>query len=79
MLENRVIDDLSFMSSGENNTLEITGDDDNVSTVDTTGWNKDTAHTDSDSGDGMNEYVYTNDSDSSITLKVDENIDNTGL
>ena len=63
------------------NELIITGDsDDSIETINKDGWTKDTNHTDSDTSDGFNEYVYTNDSSGdSITLKVEENIDHTGL
>ena len=79
-LENLSLDDVLDITD-ESNTLEIVGDanEDTVSSVDTTGWVKDDEHTDSDSGDGLNEYVYTSDSGDSLTIKIDENIDNTGL
>jgi len=71
-----------------NNTLEITGDgngdstivagEDNVSTIDTQGWNKlSETH---DGATGTTTYEYSKDgSTDSITLVIDDNINNTGL
>ena len=68
------------------NTLTITGDgdgnatistgEDNVSAVDTTGWSK---SAETDNGTSVT-YEYSKDgSGDSITLTIDDNINNTGL
>jgi|GEM_PF-6937432 len=79
-LSNLSLDGILSLTDTDN-TLEITGDlADSVETVDQTGWTKNESHVDSDTTDGMNEYVYDSKTTSdSITLKVDEQIDNTGL
>jgi hypothetical protein len=78
-ISNLSLDDVLDITD-TNNTLIISGDDaDAVNSVNTNGWTKDTNHTDSDASDGFNEYVYDNGSGDSITLKVEENIDHTGL
>jgi len=58
----------------ENNTLVIKGDSDDTLAIDTSGWNLDSTS----SNNGFTENVYSNGTDS-ITLKVDEQIDSTGL
>jgi len=75
-IDNLTLDDVINITS-DDNVLEILGDneEDSVSQVDTTGWSKDS----SSNHDGINEYVYINDAGDSLTLKIDENIDNTGL
>ena len=71
------LDDVVDMTDS-NNELAISGDaGDDVSTVTKTGWTK-TA--DNDNGDGTHTYDYSKDGSSdSITLTVDDNINNTGL
>lgn len=60
-----------------NNTLEIIGDtNDSVAAVDTTGWTK---SSETDNGTSVT-YAYSKDGSSdSITLTVDDNVNNTGL
>ncbi len=70
------LDDV-FTMTDTNNVLAILGDaDDNVATVDTTGWTKDT---EIDNGTSTS-YVYTsNTTADSITLTVDGTVDSTVL
>ncbi|MBD3796778.1 MAG: hypothetical protein IE887_03375 [Campylobacterales bacterium] len=76
-INNLSLNDVLDMTDA-NNTLAIKGDDgvDSVNTVDTTGWTK-TAESDN----GLNTtYEYTKDTTSdSITLIVEDQIDNTGM
>ncbi len=86
-LDNLSLDDVLDMTDS-NNTLEIIGDgdgdatietgEDNVSTIDTQGWNK-LSETHDDTN-GTTTYEYSKDGSSdSITLVIDDNINNTGL
>ena len=79
-ITNLTLDQVLNMTDASN-TLIIQGDaSDSVGAIDTAGWSKNTAHVDSSATDGLNEYVYTKDgSGDSITLKVDDQIDSTGL
>jgi len=67
------LDDVLNMTD-EDNTLEITGDDADSLNVDTSGWTQESAEDDG----SVTTYTYSNGSDS-ITLIVDDNINNTGL
>jgi hypothetical protein len=75
-LTNLSLDDVLDMTDA-NNTLEITGDDaDELLNVDTTGWTQESVVDDGTS----TTYTYSNDTTSdSITLIVDDNIQNSGL
>ncbi len=73
-INNLTLNDVLHITD-DNNTLTIQGDaGDSVATVDKTGWSE-TSH--SDSG-VVTTHVYSNGTDS-ITLKVDNQIDHTGL
>ncbi|MEN4054163.1 Ig-like domain-containing protein, partial [Sulfurimonas sp. NWX79] len=75
ILDNLSLDDVLDMTD-TNNTLEITGDAADQVNVDTTGWTQESAVDDGTS----TTYTYSNDATSdSITLIVDDNIQNTGL
>ena len=79
VISNLSLDDVLDMTEpGKMLTIDGLGTEDEVQTVDKTGWTKDNSYTDTDASDGYNEYSYTNGTDS-VTLKIDENIDNTGL
>jgi hypothetical protein len=67
------LDDVLNMTD-EDNTLEIAGDSADTLNVDTSGWTQESAVDDGSS----TTYTYSNGSDS-ITLIVDDNINNTGL
>lgn len=68
------LDDVLNMTD-TNNTLNIIGDtNDDVQAVDTTGWSKDS---ETDNGDSVT-YEYSKGADT-VTLTVDDNVNNTGL
>ena len=75
-LDNLSLDDVLDMTDS-NNTLQITGDAADQVNVDTTGWTQQGTAVD----DGTSTtYTYSNDSTSdSVTLIVDDNVQNTGL
>ena len=75
-LDNLSLDDVLDMTD-TNNTLQITGDGTDQVNVDTTGWTQQGTAVD----DGTSTtYTYSNDSTSdSVTLVVDDNVQNTGL
>jgi hypothetical protein len=75
-VDNLSLDDVLELTDSDN-TLTLHGtESDRINSINTDGWTKDeTSHT-----DGCNEYIYTNDiSGDSVILKVDENIDSSGL
>jgi len=72
-ITNLTLDDVLDMTDSKN-TLHITGDDQDTLNVDTSGWNL----TSSTSSGGVTQYLYSNGVDS-ITLKIDDQIDSTGL
>ncbi|HHO41871.1 MAG TPA: hypothetical protein ENN12_00755 [Epsilonproteobacteria bacterium] len=72
-ITNLTLDDVLNMTD-ENNTLLITGDNQDTLNVDTSGWNL----VSNSSNNGVIENVYTNGVDS-ITLRVDDQIISTGL
>ncbi|MDA3946074.1 MAG: Ig-like domain-containing protein, partial [Helicobacteraceae bacterium] len=62
----------------DNNTIAITGDAvDSVGTVDTTGWNKGAETV--NAVDSTHTYEYSNGSGDSISVTIDDNVNNTGL
>ncbi|WP_345974244.1 Ig-like domain-containing protein [Sulfurimonas sp. HSL3-7] len=78
---NLSLDDILTMTDS-NNTLTITGDaSDSVAAVDKSGWTQDAINVgNEDNGDGTATYVYSNDTTSdSITLTIDDNVNNTAL
>jgi len=78
-INNLSLDDVLNMTDADNELIIEGSLTDNVDTVSKNGWTKDTTHVDSNTSDGLNEYVYDNGSGDSITLKIDEQIDSTGL
>jgi hypothetical protein len=78
-INNLSLDDVLNMTDTDNELIIEGSLTDNVDTVNKDGWTKDTTHVDSNTSDGLNEYVYDNGAGDSITLKVDEQIDSTGL
>ena len=73
-INNLSLDDV-LQITDDNNTLSIHGDaSDSVATVDKTGWSE----TSQSNSGGVTTHVYSHGADS-ITLKVDDQIDHTGL
>jgi hypothetical protein len=71
------LDDILEMTD-DNNTLTITGDDNDMLNIDTNGWEQTTpAITNADTG--MTTYEYANTSGDIITLNIDEQIHSTGM
>ena len=64
--------------SDESNNIVISGNEiDSVEAVDTTGWQPSST---TENGDGTTTFIYSNDTTSdSISITIDDNINNTGL
>jgi len=76
-IEGITLDDILEMTD-DNNTLTITGDDQDSLEIDTNGWEENTPAV-MDNDTGMTTYEYSNGSGDIITLNIDEQIHSTGM
>jgi len=76
-IEGITLDDILEMTD-DNNTLTITGDDNDSLDISTDGWTQN-GPTITDSDSGMTTYEYSNSSGDIITLNIDEQIHSTGM
>ncbi|MCD6319984.1 MAG: hypothetical protein J7M03_04815, partial [Candidatus Desulfofervidaceae bacterium] len=76
-LEGISLDDILSMTD-ENNTITITGDAvDDVTAVDKSGWSSTSSTA---NGDGTTTFIYSNDTTAdSVSVTIDDNVNNTGL
>jgi len=76
-IEAITLDDILEMTD-ENNTLTITGDDNDTLDINTDGWTQNGPVV-TDTSTGMTTYEYSNGSGDIITLNIDEQIHSTGM
>ena len=76
-IEGITLDDILEMTD-DNNTLTITGDDNDSLDISTDGWTQN-GPTITDTDSGMTTYEYANSSGDIITLNIDEQIHSTGM